>query len=138
MSNAPFNTLQSRRDVSETTALLSDSQVESAGRAYDGLGGSETISPQNGLRKLKGVAKLVDSSASSTSQGSVPGTPGGPTSKTHNDPGQSTSLWSSVLNSTSMRLENTGSVARDHLASERTFLAYIRTSLAIASSGVGL
>ena len=36
-----------------------------------------------------------------------------------------------------LRLENSGSVARDHLASERTFLAYMRTSLAIASSGVG-
>lgn len=34
-------------------------------------------------------------------------------------------------------LVNTGSVARDHLASERTFLAYVRTSLAIASMGVG-
>jgi len=29
-------------------------------------------------------------------------------------------------------------VARDHLASERTFLAYVRTSLAIASTGVAL
>ncbi|TFK70365.1 hypothetical protein BDN72DRAFT_839069 [Pluteus cervinus] len=38
----------------------------------------------------------------------------------------------------SMTLENSGSVARDHLASERTFLAYLRTSLAIASSGVAL
>lgn len=36
-----------------------------------------------------------------------------------------------------LRLENSGCVARDHLASERTFLAYTRTSLAIASSGVG-
>jgi hypothetical protein len=35
-------------------------------------------------------------------------------------------------------LENTGSVARDHLASERTFLAYVRTSLTIATSGVGM
>ncbi|EIM86012.1 uncharacterized protein STEHIDRAFT_58127 [Stereum hirsutum FP-91666 SS1] len=35
-------------------------------------------------------------------------------------------------------LENTGSVARDHLASERTFLAYVRTSLAFASAGVAL
>lgn len=34
-------------------------------------------------------------------------------------------------------LTNTGSVARDHLALERTFLAYVRTSLAIASAGVG-
>ncbi|KAI0793030.1 hypothetical protein BC629DRAFT_1242195, partial [Irpex lacteus] len=35
-------------------------------------------------------------------------------------------------------LENSGSVARDHLASERTFLAYMRTSLTIASTGVAL
>jgi hypothetical protein len=34
-------------------------------------------------------------------------------------------------------LENSGSVARDHLASERTFLAYVRTSLTIATAGVG-
>ncbi|KZP19253.1 hypothetical protein FIBSPDRAFT_693312, partial [Athelia psychrophila] len=37
-----------------------------------------------------------------------------------------------------LTLENSGSVARDHLASERTFLAYVRTSLAIASTGVAL
>lgn len=34
-------------------------------------------------------------------------------------------------------LENSNSVARDHLASERTFLAYVRTSLAVVSAGVG-
>lgn len=34
-------------------------------------------------------------------------------------------------------LENKGSVARDHLASERTYLAYVRTSLACAGAGVG-
>lgn len=39
---------------------------------------------------------------------------------------------------TSMVLKNTGSVARDHLASERTFLSYVRTSLALASMGVAL
>ncbi|KAI0761999.1 hypothetical protein BD413DRAFT_453716, partial [Trametes elegans] len=37
-----------------------------------------------------------------------------------------------------LTLENSGSVARDHLASERTFLAYARTSLTIASTGVAL
>ena len=34
-------------------------------------------------------------------------------------------------------LENRGSVARDHLASERTFLAWLRTSLGLASIGIG-
>lgn len=38
----------------------------------------------------------------------------------------------------SLILENTGSVARDHLANERTWLAYVRTSLSIASTGVGM
>lgn len=42
------------------------------------------------------------------------------------------SVWQPTLT-----LENSGSVARDHLASERTFLAYVRTSLTIASTGVG-
>jgi hypothetical protein len=39
--------------------------------------------------------------------------------------------------SPTLMLVNSGSVARDHLASERTFLAYVRTSLAMASMGVG-
>ncbi|EDR01760.1 uncharacterized protein LACBIDRAFT_163612, partial [Laccaria bicolor S238N-H82] len=38
----------------------------------------------------------------------------------------------------SLTLKNSGSTARDHLASERTFLAYVRTSLAMASAGVGV
>ncbi|KAF8471003.1 hypothetical protein DFH94DRAFT_795658 [Russula ochroleuca] len=38
----------------------------------------------------------------------------------------------------SLTLRNNGSVARDHLASERTFLAYVRTSLSFASAGVAL
>ncbi|KAK0200153.1 hypothetical protein DFS33DRAFT_1359288 [Desarmillaria ectypa] len=38
----------------------------------------------------------------------------------------------------SLTLENHGSVARDHLSAERTFLAYVRTSLLLASTGVAL
>lgn len=38
----------------------------------------------------------------------------------------------------SVKLENTGAVARDHLANERTFLAWLRTSLAFASIGVAI
>jgi len=59
--------------------------------------------------------------------------PASPTS-TDCDLGTSSNNMSLV----SLTLENSGSVARDHLASERTFLAYMRTSLALASAGVGL
>jgi hypothetical protein len=41
------------------------------------------------------------------------------------------------INAINLTLVNRGSVARDHLASERTFLAYVRTSLGLSSAGVG-
>lgn len=37
-----------------------------------------------------------------------------------------------------LELENKGSVARDHLALERTFLAWLRTSLSFASIGIAV
>ncbi|KAI8967806.1 hypothetical protein BDF20DRAFT_899390 [Mycotypha africana] len=40
--------------------------------------------------------------------------------------------------STSFMLENTSSVARDHLANERTFLAWLRTSLSLITVGVAI
>ncbi|ORE11345.1 hypothetical protein BCV72DRAFT_197932 [Rhizopus microsporus var. microsporus] len=42
------------------------------------------------------------------------------------------------LFSTSLYLENTLAVARDHLANERTFLAWVRTSLSTISAGVAV
>lgn len=37
-----------------------------------------------------------------------------------------------------VKLQNTASVARDHLANERTYLAWLRTSLTFSSAGIAL
>ncbi|KAI9501000.1 hypothetical protein GGI25_003078 [Coemansia spiralis] len=38
----------------------------------------------------------------------------------------------------SLKLDNKGTVARDHLANERTYLAWIRTSLSMVTVGVAI
>ncbi|KAI0483205.1 hypothetical protein GGR56DRAFT_623379 [Xylariaceae sp. FL0804] len=63
----------------------------------------------------------------------------------HDDPGDATDeveekhwLKEYLGNLWSVELENQGSVARDHLALERTFLAWLRTSLAFSSIGIAV
>jgi len=43
-----------------------------------------------------------------------------------------------LITTNHITLNNEGSTARDHLANERTFLAWIRTALALVGVGIGL
>jgi hypothetical protein len=64
--------------------------------------------------------------------------PDDPPGRSSPPPTTTSSPWHRSTPAFSLTLENSGSVARDHLASERTFLAYTRTSLALTSAGVGM
>jgi uncharacterized membrane protein YidH (DUF202 family) len=89
------------------------------------------------LEPLSRIASLHDSSALP-----LPGTPhssiapSAPKQQLDRDMGRLMRDVTAPLK-LSLVLENKGNVARDHLASERTYLAYVRTSLATASAGVG-
>ncbi|KAF4577119.1 DUF202 domain-containing protein [Pleurotus pulmonarius] len=94
---------------------------------------SPTASPR--LSKIASNAPS-GSSQSALNEAEAPATPG--RRKQGRKKGKKRSSISLLKFKPRAVLENSGSVARDHLASERTFLAYVRTSLAIASTGVAL
>lgn len=55
--------------------------------------------------------------------------------ETHN---KQETLVFKVMNKLSLSLDNTGSVARDHMANERTFLAWMRTALGYMTLCIGI
>ncbi|KAI6382932.1 hypothetical protein MCOR25_011266 [Pyricularia grisea] len=63
---------------------------------------------------------------------------GRPNEREGDDVGLLARIKATMAMFTSVELDNKGSVARDHLALERTFLAWLRTSVSFASIGIAV
>ncbi|KAK4132242.1 hypothetical protein BT67DRAFT_443836 [Trichocladium antarcticum] len=71
-------------------------------------------------------------------RGQMPSREGGPREREPDELRREPRWKRTVRYFKSIELENKGSVARDHLALERTFLAWLRTSLSFASIGIAI
>ncbi|KAG9779862.1 hypothetical protein KCU95_g11707, partial [Aureobasidium melanogenum] len=102
------------------------------GAAEEGL--DRELSPVERRRKSGTSSRVASTRGGRDSrQGSVG------TSQESEDEGDGEHYWRQLVEKYgSVELENKGSVARDHLALERTFLAWLRTSLSFASIGIAI
>jgi uncharacterized membrane protein YidH (DUF202 family) len=141
LSNFPPPSRQRSVQFSPETRSLFDSQMSSRYRRQSNSS-SDEITP------IRSAGPHGGRNYDTTNRETVRGTsPNGPPSRTRtstnepqeHDKGPSTSWWRGLVEKYgSVSLENKGSVARDHLALERTFLAWLRTSLAFASIGIAV
>lgn len=135
--------LQRQRSVqfSPDTRSSVESQMSSRYRRQSQTS-SDEITPirgadQHGGRNYDTTTGDTVRSATSGNAPSKVGTASGEAQK--RDEEHQASWWHSISEKYgSVSLENKGSVARDHLALERTFLAWLRTSLAFASIGIAV
>ncbi|KAJ5682518.1 hypothetical protein N7462_005683 [Penicillium macrosclerotiorum] len=122
---------QSHRPTNESTAVFE--QISASPRSYGATEAPHPSSTQNvpGTSKKDQIGGPIRSNSGSNLN------PRATQPDESNEPHHS---WYGrfVDRFGALELENKGSVARDHLALERTFLAWMRTSLAFASIGIAL
>lgn len=110
-------------------AASEDAQENSRNHA----GGPDSHTMNNG--SVRSRARRSDGAAGGSAQLQDPSVGAG----AHQQQQAGERWWKTLVDKYgSVELENKGSVARDHLALERTFLAWLRTSLSFASIGIAV
>lgn len=133
-SSADENTAIFRRSSGAKVTTTSDygtskaklvNTVESHNDGYEGAGEEEVAGPTDKGKRTKPAGSTEPSTSRRDRSGE--------------ETKEREKWWRRVAEKYgSVELENKGSVARDHLALERTFLAWLRTSLSFASIGIAV
>nr|OQO29506.1 hypothetical protein B0A51_03035 [Rachicladosporium sp. CCFEE 5018] len=107
-----------------------DQEVDDSGAGY--VGAAEDVSPRRRTASSwKSKSRNASVGAAGVADRQQDAAPDGTDEKE--------SWWRALVDKYgSVELENKGNVARDHLALERTFLAWLRTSLSFASIGIAV
>ncbi|KAK3058560.1 hypothetical protein LTR09_000124 [Extremus antarcticus] len=124
---------KSRQETYGTT--VAGAEVDDHGHATDEGTDNEDIGPADELVPVADLGTVRKRSSVPRGRKSIRNQSMG----TDGTEEESDSWWKSFVDKYgSVELENKGSVARDHLALERTFLAWLRTSLSFASIGIAV